>query len=97
SRRAQGTQQALGCVGLVVALVVHVVDMREGFDDRLGAVTDDRRDACFTTEGGADVLVLLLHDRATIAELSQRLRQRASETRAHSCGEDDGLKSHEYS
>ncbi len=91
--RGEGAQQALGRVGLVVAVVVDVVDVGEGLDDRLGAVADDGRDAGLVAEGGTDVVVLLLHDAAAVAELGQRLRQAAAEARAHAGCEDDGLKS----
>ncbi|WP_272653824.1 hypothetical protein [Microbacterium sp. EF45047] len=39
--------------------------------------------------------MLLLHDRAAVAQLGERLGQGATEARAHAGGEDDGLKSHE--
>ena len=40
----------------------------------------------------ADVVVLLLHDAASVAEFGQRLRQAAAEPRAHSGCENHGLK-----
>ncbi|GAA5199405.1 hypothetical protein GCM10025773_14580 [Microbacterium jejuense] len=36
--------------------------------------------------------MLLLHDAAAVAELGERLGEAASETRAHTSCEDDGLK-----
>ncbi|VXC05727.1 exported hypothetical protein [Microbacterium sp. 8M] len=90
----EAAQQALGGVGLVVALVVHVVHIGEGLDDRLRAVADDRGDADVIAEGRVDVVVLLLHDGASVVELSQRLREGAPEARAHARSENDGLKSH---
>ena len=90
--RPRARKQALGRVGLVVALVVDVVGVGERLDDGLGAVADDGRDAGGVAEGGTDVVVLLLHDAAAVAEFGQRLGQAAAEPRAHACCEDDGLK-----
>src|SRR5690606_17768707 len=93
----QGAQQALRRVRHVVALVVHVVRGRESLDDGLGAVADNSGDAGVVAEGSADVVVLLPHDRASVAQLGERLRQRTAEPRAHASGKDDGLKSHGFS
>ncbi|MBG9885456.1 hypothetical protein ABE10_02410, partial [Bacillus toyonensis] len=94
ARGAEAAQKALRRVRLVVTLVVHIVDVREGLDDRLGPVADDRRDASVVAERGADVVVLLSHDRTAVPELCQRLREGATESRAHARSENDGLKSH---
>ena len=93
-RRLQGAQQGLAGVGLVVALVVDERRLGEGLDDVLELVADDDRDLHVGAEGLVDVVELLLHDAAAVAEFGERLRQRAAESAAHARREDHDLSRH---